>query len=307
MGELGRHLFAKILKATASDGNFEDIMAECLAKDTKYEDESFPAAEESLIADWSDPDVQDKVRMWSQFDWRRANDIKSLKDESKDGKVHLFYDKIEPSDIKQGMLGDCYFLSVLAGLAEQPHRIKRLFINDRENKFGVYGVRICKNGEWKEVVVDDRFPCYRGDPAFSNANGDELWVLILEKAWAKLHGSYERIEAGFAENVFHDLTGAPTKVFENDDENLWEELQKAEANQWLMAASAGSTNASKSALEQLGLMGNHAYSVLKVIEVEDRMGDKVQLIQLRNPWGCELEWTGDWSDDDACWTQKLKD
>lgn len=73
-----------------------------------------------------------------------------------------------------------------------------------------------------------------------------------------------------------------------------------------MAASAGSTNASKSALEQLGLVGNHAYSVLKVLEVKDRMDDKICLIQLRNPWGCDLEWKGDWSDEDNNWTPELK-
>lgn len=105
-----------------------------------------------------------------------------------------------------------------------PNRIKRLFINDRENMYGIYGVRICKNGEWKEVVVDDRFPCNGDEPAFSQAHGDELWVMVLEKAWAKLHGSYERVEAGFAENVFHDLTGAPAEVIENDDETLWAKL-----------------------------------------------------------------------------------
>ena len=33
LGELGRHLFSKILKATASDGKYADILADCVAKD----------------------------------------------------------------------------------------------------------------------------------------------------------------------------------------------------------------------------------------------------------------------------------
>ncbi len=93
----------------------------------------------------------------------------------------------------------------------------KLFITSKINDWGIYGVKICKNGEWKEVVVDDQFPCFQGEPAFSKAHGDELWVLLLEKAWAKIHGSYERIEAGFAENVLRDLTGAPCEVVHSDD------------------------------------------------------------------------------------------
>jgi calpain-15 len=62
--------------------------------------------------------------------------------------------------------------------------------------------------------VDDYIPCFNGEPAFSHANSNELWVILIEKAWAKLHGSYLRIEAGFAEHVMHDLTGAPTEVID---------------------------------------------------------------------------------------------
>ena len=83
---------------------------------------------------------------------------------------------------------------------------------------------------WKEVVIDDQFPCFNDEAAFSKAHGPELWVLILEKAWAKIHGSYERIEAGFAENVLHDLTGAPSEAVHNDDENYWDKLLNAEKN-----------------------------------------------------------------------------
>jgi calpain-15 len=53
-------------------------------------------------------------------------------------------------------------------------------------------------------------------------------VLILEKAWAKLFGSYERIEAGFAENVLRDLTGAPSEVVHNDDEEYFDKLLEGE-------------------------------------------------------------------------------
>ena len=233
----------------------------------------------------------------------RATEIPSLNDD--EGKLQIFFNEVSPSDIKQGLLGDCYFLSVLSVLSEVPSRIKKLFVHDKQNNLGVYGLRICKNGEWKEVVVDDYIPCWKEDPAFSKAEGNELWVILLEKAWAKLHGSYERIEAGFAENVLRDLTGAPSEVIETSDETLWERVQAADRNNWIMAASAGSTSASVEALEKLGLIGNHSYGLIGCVEIQDQFGDSVKLFQLRNPWG-DFEWKGDWGDDSDTWTASSK-
>lgn len=169
----------------------------------------------------------------------------------------------------------------------------------------MYAVKICKNGEWKEVVIDDYIPCRHGKPCFSNAHGNELWVLLLEKAWAKLHGSYERIEAGFAEHVLHDLTGAPSEVIETEDEKLFEILQRADKNKWAITASAGSTENAKDALEKIGLIGNHSYGLINVVEFRDKFDDVVKLVKLRNPWG-DFEWNGDWSDDSQCWTPETK-
>lgn len=148
-------------------------------------------------------------------------------------------------------------MSILSALAENPDRIIRLFATDMINDFGIFAVNMKKNGEAKEVVIDDYFPCQDGEPCFSKANGNELWVLILEKAWAKLHGCYERIEAGHAHNVMTDLTGAPSfdiDIEEHGHEELWEYLVRAENKNYFMAASAGTTDASAEILEELGLV-----------------------------------------------------
>lgn len=62
------------------------------------------------------------------------------------GKQQIFDESISPSDIAQGTLANCYFLSVLSALAEKPERIKKLFIDKEINDKGIYGVWMTKNG-----------------------------------------------------------------------------------------------------------------------------------------------------------------
>lgn len=82
------------------------------------------------------------------------------------------------------------------------------------NSLGIYRIKICKNGEWVYVTIDDLFPCYPlGAPIFSAAHGNELWVLLLEKAYAKLHGSYFGLREGLSGEAMVDLTGCPTVVY----------------------------------------------------------------------------------------------
>ena len=45
----------------------------------------------------------------------------------------IFVDKANPRDIKQGFLGDCYFLAGIAALAERPDRIFNLFLLSERN------------------------------------------------------------------------------------------------------------------------------------------------------------------------------
>jgi hypothetical protein len=42
------------------------------------------------------------------------------------------------------------------------------------------------------------------------AGGNEIWVVILEKCWAKLYDNYSAIIGGLPHEVLHAFSGAPT-------------------------------------------------------------------------------------------------
>ena len=55
-----------------------------------------------------------------------------------------------------------------------------------------------------------------------------------------------------------------------------------------------------------GLFDGHAYSMLGAHLVTDKTGKHHRLVEIRNPWGNHLEWTGNWSDESSLWdTLKL--
>lgn len=87
-------------------------------------------------------------------------------------------------------------------------------------------------GKWMTIDMDEYVPWLYGQPAFTHAKQSELWVVLLEKAWAKLYTSYKRIEAGYPEEALHDLTGAPCrliqlKAFHFNKEREWQYLVEA--------------------------------------------------------------------------------
>ena len=77
-------------------------------------------------------------------------------------------------------------------------------------KKGLYVFRFFKEFSWKYVIVDDRLPCFTGakTPVFGRCkDAHELWVPLIEKAYAKVHGCYQTLVSGFLDDGITDLTG----------------------------------------------------------------------------------------------------
>ena len=103
----------------------------------------------------------------------------------------------------------------------------------------------CIDGIWTEVVVDDLIPCLNNKPFFNSSKENELYVIILEKAYAKLYGGYLNIEAGLTREALKDLTGAPSKTFftkTTDKKELWEHIIEANEKKFIMTAGSDDLN-----------------------------------------------------------------
>jgi hypothetical protein len=271
------------------------------AQALQFCDPDFPLDNRSLFDDTALHTINhdDKGRHTSKFAWNRLSLLTP--------KPALFVDGTGANDIIQGALGSCYLLSALAVLATRKDLVSALFVTANV-ALGLFQVRFFKN-EWLVVTIDDNVPMGGNKlPVYARCSElREMWVPLVEKAYAKLHGTYESIETGSIASALIDLTGeAPESVnlvdSRADLNALWSKLLHATAEGYLMGASAAAVaNAKNGVVEEdlgNGLLGNHAYAVLTAVEVGAH-----RLVNLRNPWGGSKEWTGAWSDSSKEWTQ----
>ncbi|KAG9286403.1 hypothetical protein G9A89_014569 [Geosiphon pyriformis] len=305
--------------------NYKELFLQHARKAQSFHDEYFPPIESSL---W-----KDKKLIEGQVEWKRCKEICS--------NPHLLvFDNGKFShEVVQGAVGNCWLVSALGLLAAHPPLLEKVIPKwalqdwvhnegpgnqlgvyhwrDTERHPGIFRFRFYRFGQWIEVVVDDYLPTINGRLIYAHSkNPNEMWCALLEKAYAKLCGCYEALEAGSASDALVDLTGSVPETIElhREDAGILKKMDEAAFICYLLkAAKKGALmSCSINALEEElpeerlpnGLIIGHTYGITEIQKLKHNWCGKkeVLLLRLHNPWG-EIEWNGLWSDKSSEWAR----
>ncbi|XP_028967496.1 calpain-A [Galendromus occidentalis] len=285
-GERGSGLRSR----TGKVQNFEEIQQRCRESGELFEDQEFLCSDEAVFGN-----APPKHRV----QWLRPSELCS--------NPCMFVDGASRFDVVQGSVGNCWMVAALANLTLNDELFYRVVPNDQdfEGKYtGAFHFRIWKANRWIDVVVDDRLPTRGGELLYMKSrSGNEFWSALLEKAYAKIHGSYEALSGGSACEAMEDFTGGVTEQYDlrQPPKNIFLLMLKAYERNSMMSCSITPGETMEERLSN-GLVAGHAYSItsVKLVYIE-RLNGKMPLIRIRNPWG-EHEWNGSWSDGSKEWS-----
>ena len=307
-----------------------DSPPEFLNNNEKFTDKLFPPNMNSLtyISEYNKDFVNsNEITQFKDISWKRISDIFTA------NKYDLF-NTLDVDDIKQGIIGNCYFLCVLSSFAKRPEIYDKIFIDKKIKEDGMYKLRFIINGIPQIILVDDYFPTVDNKFIFAQSI-NEFWVQLLEKAWAKINLSYANTIGGIPYEVFNCLSEAPCENIShlrNDIYFVWNELIRAKREGFYITCNT--KYLSKEQEDNEGLISGHSYAIIDLFEFnvfykkgtisesdyesnifncklslkkENSKNNKdnkiLRIIKIYNPWAW-FEWKGKFNDnDDESWNK----
>lgn len=257
--------------------DFQELREKYASKKVLFEDPLFPAQDSSLFYNEKFP---------LKLEWKRPSEICS--------NPQFILGGANRTDICQGDLGDCWLLAAIACLTLNKVLLQRVVPHDQtftENYAGIFHFQFWRYGEWVDVVVDDRLPTYKNQLVFTRSGQkNEFWSALLEKAYAKLHGSYEALKGGNTLEAMEDFTGGVTEFYEISEapKELYNIMRKALERGSLVGCSIDTLVPTAQMTKTVsGLVKGHAYSVTGVEQGKRKDGKdlKIRIVRVRDPWG----------------------
>ncbi|TPP66535.1 Calpain [Fasciola gigantica] len=255
------------MKMSLYNVHYDQLRRDLLRQRKLWSDPNFPASKVSL---GKLKPIREKI------DWIRIKEINP--------QARFFVDGATRFDIVQGRLGDCWLLAAISSICQYPVLLHQVVPRDQDPQtpdyVGIFRARFWHFGHWVEVLVDDRLPVYRGTKKLifmQSKQPGEYWSALLEKAYAKLNGSYANLVGGLLPDAMEDLTGGVVESIDLKDSCKPKDLLR------VLQLYTG----------RCVLMGCH-------VDVQYKDETK-HLIRCMSPWADGHEWKGPWSDGAPEW------
>ncbi|CAL9686263.1 unnamed protein product [Knipowitschia caucasica] len=271
--------------------DYQQLKQYCLIRNVRFFDDMFPPDKRSIGPTILSPSDLSKVV------WCRPQKIVP--------NPAFVVDGISRFDFGQGILGNCWFLASIGSLTFQKQILAQVVPMEQQfddSYCGLFHFRFWRFGHWVDVVIDDKLPTINGRLIFVHSTDPtEFWPALLEKAYAKVCGSYSDMNAGTPAEALVDFTGGVHICLElnSPPPDLWEVMCRAGRSKSLMGCGTPPGATPENTVLPNGLVEGHAYAVTGIKELMSR-GQRVKMVRLWNPWG-KGEWKGDWSDRSPLW------
>ncbi|HLP11115.1 MAG TPA: C2 family cysteine protease [Flavobacteriales bacterium] len=249
---------------------------------------------------------KDKPNKRALKNWGVYKQVKKEGDDKKTDEYSIYKkdkkekdaDEVDMNDAVQGSLGDCYLISSIAAVARRrPDLIKSLIAYKPGDSFATVTLYILdadtQKYEPKKITVSFDFPAKNGQPGYAKQGDNELWVMLIEKAYAQEMGGYANIESQSPAQALAVLTGTPPTQTGTEENNVAEQLKTANEVNYAVVAGTKEEGDIKPPYTIEKINGNpivrlntskekiypkHAYTVLAYDETSN-------MIKLRNPHG----------------------
>jgi hypothetical protein len=145
--------------------------------------------------------------------------------------------------VAEGNHGSAYMTSALATISGHPDVVKDMFCNRKKevNRSGVYCIRLYIRGKPWIMTIDDEVGFDNGTNSlyFSNVINNNIWPVLLEKAYAKMKGTYSFIDSTHAATGLRAVSGAPVITTEFagtklSSEEMWRLIEDGDMRKYLM-------------------------------------------------------------------------
>ena len=235
----------------------------------------------------------------SNIEWRRPNQIHTN---------HVLFpnNELNVSNVFQGEISNSYLISAIKSLSSMPSIIQDKFRTSTYSQIGYYEIVLFIDGQWQIVIVDDNIPYnkQKNSFAFAYSKDNSIWVMLLEKAWAKINGGYTNTIYGNCDDPLTALTSYAYKTIdlndteENDLVNLYNQIQTEFVNKSIITF----TTADNKFNMIYKLAAQHSFALKDMKYCKDI---NVYLLKLADSKEVST-YCGEWSPSSKRWNDEMK-